>query len=248
VFHTNNRTVSGLDPNNGQKFDIRVDYAMNAKNRMFGRFSFGRLHFGNADLYGASNEYDPFYYVNITNTRNVLVADDITLSPTSVLQLRYSFTRHYEDQTGDPRQNGFDITTLGFPQALADQVIYKQIPVAYLATTTSVGGTGNDDAFLFASENSDATATLNKVLGKHEISVGFEYQKKFMNVGQPNSPAGAYSFDNTPTSSQAFNNDSSDFAALLLGIGVMPWLRGRELYQGYLRGPGESLLLGVPSG
>jgi hypothetical protein len=226
TFHTNNRTVSGLDPNNGQKFDVRIDYAMNEKNRIFGRFSFGRLDFGNADLYGSSNPYDPFYYVNVTNTRNVLVADDYTLSPTAVLQLRYSFTRHYEDQTGDPRQNGFDITTFGFPQALADQVIYKQFPVAYLSTTSSVGGTGNDDAFLFASENSDATATLNKVLGKHEISAGFEYQKKFMNVGQPNSPAGAYSFDNTPTSSTAFANDSSDFAALMLGMGSCPGCEG----------------------
>ena len=63
--------------------------------------------------------WDPNYAQNVTNGRNILVADDLTLSPTTVLQLRYSFTRHYENQGGDPAQNGFDITTLGFPSSLA---------------------------------------------------------------------------------------------------------------------------------
>jgi hypothetical protein len=223
-FHTNNFTSSGLDPQNAQKFDARVDYQMNEKSKLFGRFSYGRLDFGNADLYG--NEYDPFYYVNITNTRNALIGWDYTLNPKTILQLRYSFTRHFENQTGDPRQAGFEITSLGFPQALADEVLYKQIPTFYLSTTASVGGTGNYDTFIFASENSDASATLTKVVGKHELSAGFEYQKKFMNIGQPPAPAGAYNFDNTPTSSTTFANDSSDFAALLIGMGSCPGCEG----------------------
>ena len=221
-YHISNYTGSGLDPLHAQKFDIRMDYAMNAKNRLFGRFSFGKLDFGNANLYGSSNEYDPLYYVNVTNSRNVLVADDYTLSPTSVLQLRYSFTRHFENQTGDPRQAGFDITTVGFPQSLEDQVLYHQIPSMSFSQTAPIGGTGNYDTFIFASENSDATATLTKVLGKHEISAGFEYQKKFMNIGQPPAPAGAYGFDNTATSSTTFAGDGSDFASFLLGMGSTP--------------------------
>jgi len=39
--------------------------------------------------------------------------------------MRYSFTRHFENQGGDPRQNGFDITTLGFPSSLAQEQVYK---------------------------------------------------------------------------------------------------------------------------
>jgi hypothetical protein len=225
-YHISNFTGSGLDPNNAQKFDVRVDYTLNQKNRIFGRFSYGRLVFGNADLYGSSNEYDPLYYVNTTNSRNALVGDDMTLSPTSVLQLRYSFTRHFENQTGDPRQGNFNITSVGFPQALEDQVLYHQIPSMSFGTTAPIGGTGNYDTFIFASENSDATATFTKVFGKHEISAGFEYQKKFMNIGQPPAPAGAYSFDNTATSSTTFAGDGSDFASFLLGMGSCPGCEG----------------------
>jgi hypothetical protein len=34
--------------------------------------------------------WDPNYALNVTNARNAIVADDLTLSPTTVLQLRYS--------------------------------------------------------------------------------------------------------------------------------------------------------------
>ena len=228
AYHINNYFASGLDPTDAHKFDIRGDYDLSEKQRIFSRFSFERLFFSNAKLYGAANPYDPLYYQNITNGRNILLADDYTLSPTSVLQLRYSFTRHYEDQTGDPRLNGFDITTLGFPQSLAEQVQYRTAPVITFGNnTTTIGGTGNYDTFIFASENSDASATYTKVLGKHEIGTGFEYQKKFMNIGQPPFPSGAYGFDNSATSSTTFAGDGSDFASFLLGMGQAP---GYESY------------------
>ena len=111
---------------------------------------------------------------------------------------------------------------MGFPQSLADQVLYHQIPTFLFTTTAPIGGTGNEDTFLFASENSDATATFTKVFGKHEVSVGFEYQKKFMNIGQPVAPAGSYTFDNSATSSTTVAGDGSEFASFLLGMGTAP--------------------------
>jgi hypothetical protein len=220
-YHISNYFASGLDPNQAQKFDIRGDYYLSEKQHVFSRFSFDRLFFSDANLYGAGH-LDPFYWQNITNGRNILIADDYTLSPTSMLQLRYSFTRHYENQTGDPSQNGFDISKLGFPQSLAQQVIYHQVPTIIMSNTAAIGGTTNYNTFIFASENSDASASYTKVIGKHELSTGFEYMKKFMNVGQPPAPAGSYNFDDTGTSSTTFAGDGSDFASFLLGIGSAP--------------------------
>ncbi|MGA9718103.1 MAG: carboxypeptidase-like regulatory domain-containing protein [Acidobacteriaceae bacterium] len=221
-FHVNNYSGSGLDPLHSQKFDVRMDYALNQKNRIFGRFSFGRLNFGNADLYGSSNMFDPLYYVNVTNTRNVLLGDDIPLSSTSMVQLRYSFTRHFENQTGDPRQNGYNITTAGFPASLDKEVLYRQIPVITFDGSPVIGGTGNEDVFIFASENSDLNGSYTKVFSKHQITVGAEWEKLFMNIGQPVSPAGSYNFDNTATSSTTFAGDGSEFAGFLLGVGSIP--------------------------
>ncbi|MGI4979427.1 MAG: carboxypeptidase regulatory-like domain-containing protein [Janthinobacterium lividum] len=225
-FHTNNLSTSGLAPLHAQKADLRLDYAPNSSNRVFARYSYGQTQQGNSNQYGSSNMFNPLLYINLTRTNSVLVGDDISLSPKTILQLRYSFTRHAENQTGDTRQSNYDITTAGFPQSLASQVLFKQIPVITFSDTAPVGGTGNYDNFLFVSENSDVNGSLTHLFGKHELSVGAEYQKKFMNLGQPAFPAGAYSFDKTATSSTTFAGDGSDWASFLLGMGSAPGNEG----------------------
>ena len=40
--------------------------------------------------------------------------------------------------------------------------------------------------------NHDFNATLTKVVGKHELSMGGEYMKRLLNVGQPPAPSGWY--------------------------------------------------------
>lgn len=221
-YHVNNYFASGLDPNDAQKFDIRMDYYHSEKQRIFGRFSFGRLKFGSADLYGANNIYDPNYYQNITNGRNVLIADDLTLTPTTILELRYSFTRHYENQTGDPRQVGFDMTSLGFPASLAAQQVYNDIPNITFSNFTTNLGSEPWTTFKFASMTHDVIVALSTTKGKHDLNFGFEFQKQLMNVGQPIAPSGFYQFDNTATSSTTYAGDGSDFASFLLGMGEPP--------------------------
>jgi hypothetical protein len=219
---TPNFYAPGLDPTTAQRFDVRVDWAQSEKQRIFSRFSFDRLFNSTYNAFG--NMWDINYAQNVTNGRNILVGDDLTINPTTVLQLRYSFTRHYENQGGDPSQVGFDITSLGFPAALAAQEVYKLLPfVTFSDAGGGVGGTGDYNTFQYASENSDANASITKILGKHEISTGFEYLKRFLNVGQPPAPSGSYPFDITATDQSVANGGGgSDFASLLIGMGPAP--------------------------
>jgi hypothetical protein len=226
TYHTRNLFASGMDPNNAQKFDIRGDYYPSEKQRMFSRFSFARLKFGNADLDGAANIYDPNFYQNITNARNIIIGDDYTLNQNSMLQFRYSFARHYENQTGDPRQIGFDMTTLGFPSSLVSEQVYKDIPFISFSDATTNLGSNPWTTFQFVSENSDALVTYTATLGRHQISAGLEFQKQFMNEGQPVAPSGQYAFDTTPTSSTTWAGDGDTFAAFLLGMGSAPGQEG----------------------
>jgi len=220
----NNLYLPGTDPTHAQKFDVRMDYFKSEKQRIFGRFSFSRTT--NATFNAFGNMWDPDYAQNVTNARNVIVADDLTLSSTTVLQLRYSFTRHYENQGGDPAQNGFDITSLGFPSSLAAQQVYKNLPLMnFNDVGGAIGGTCCYNTFQYASENSDVIASLTKVKGKHEISTGFEYMERFMNVGQPPFPSGNYYFDMSATdqtTGAASPVGGNDFASFLLGMGTAP--------------------------
>ncbi|MGH9617473.1 MAG: carboxypeptidase regulatory-like domain-containing protein, partial [Acidobacteriaceae bacterium] len=219
----NNLYVPGVDPSTAQKFDVRLDLDKSEKQHIFGRFSFDRLSSSLVNAF--NNAWDPFYAQNITNARNILLADDYTFNSNTVLQLRYSFTRHYEDQGGDPQQSNYDnLTTLGFPASLAAQENYETLPyIIFNDVGGGVGGTANYNTFIYASENNDISASVTRMQGKHQISAGFEYMRRFLNVGQPPAPSGAYYFDNSATDqSVATGLGGSDFASFLIGMGTPP--------------------------
>jgi hypothetical protein len=221
--------MPGLDPFKGHRFDARLDWNQSERQRIFGRFSYDKLIFSTANVFPSG--WDPDYAQNVTNGRNILLADDLTLSSSTVLNLRYSFTRHYERQGGPPSYLSTDITTLGFPSSLASQVVFKQLPyILFDDVGGGVGGTADYNNFVYASENSDVNATITRLRGKHQISVGFEWMKRYLNVGQPPAPAGAYGFDVSATDqSIASAIGGSDFASALIGMGSQP---GTETNQG----------------
>ena len=214
-----NFALPGLDPFKGHRFDVRMDWNKSDKQRIFGRFSYDKLIFSTANVFPSGWDLD--YAQNTTNGRNVLLADDITLNSSTVLNLRYSFTRHYENQ-GNPAYLNTDITSLGFPASLAAQEVFKQLPfIVFNDVGGGVGGTADYNNFVFASMNSDASATITKIRGKHEISFGFEWMKRYLNVGQPPAPAGSYLFDVSATDQTVDSVvGGSDFASTLIGMGT----------------------------
>ncbi|MFI5118404.1 MAG: TonB-dependent receptor domain-containing protein [Terriglobales bacterium] len=222
--HLGNFYAPGLDPITAHRFDIRLDYYKSEKQRLFSRFSYARTTVAGVNAF--NNQWDEDYAQNVTNARNFIIGDDYTINSTTVLQLRYSFTRHYEAQGGDPRQIGTDLTQLGFDPSLAAAEAFKILPNVFFTDlvanglTDGLGGTANYNTFVFASMNHDFSATLTKVVGKHELSLGAEYMKRLMNVGAPPSPSGSYEFDITSTSQTTANAvGGSDFASFLLGMG-----------------------------
>jgi hypothetical protein len=118
------------------------------------------------------------------------------------------------------------LAELGFVTPTAADEVYKTLPyVTFNDVGGGVGGTANYNTFIYASENSDANVTLTKDFGKHEISTGFEYMKRFLNVGQPPAPSGNYQFDISATdqaSGAANPVGGSDFASFLVGMGTAP--------------------------
>jgi hypothetical protein len=226
----NNFYAPGVDPSTAHKFDIRTDYYLSEKQHLFSRFSFERLYLAGVNAF--NNAWDSNYAQDITNGRNILLADDYTVNPSTVLQLRYSFVRQYVNQGGDPRQSQEDdLASLGFVTPTAADEVYKTLPYVTLNDTgTMVGGTGQENTVIAALENSDASATLTKIRGKHQISVGAEYMRRFLNIGQPPAPSGAYNFDTSATTDNTSNPGSfpdgspygNDIASFEIGMGTAP--------------------------
>jgi hypothetical protein len=227
TYHQNNLFLSGLNPITAQKFDIRVDGYKGEKQHIFGRFSFARTLIGQAAFYGSGNAFGPASN-DIMNARNFILADDVTLTPKTLLQLRYSFIRHYENQIENPLMYGFDMTTLGFPAALQSQSVFHDIPnVKFGSTTTTNLGTSAYGTFHYVAENPfDIIAALSTTKGQHSLTFGVEVEKQFMNEGQPVAPSGVYNFNNYATSSKATAGDGYDFAGFLMGVGSNPEAQG----------------------
>src|SRR5579871_1642205 len=118
--------MPGLDPFHAHRFDARLDWNKSDRQRIFGRFSYDKLIFSTANVFPSG--WDPDYAQNVTNGRNILLADDLTLTPSTVLNVRYSFTRHFENQGGPPSYLNNNITDQGFPASLASEVVFKQLP------------------------------------------------------------------------------------------------------------------------
>jgi hypothetical protein len=217
IYHNNNYFDASTTPNDADKFDARLDYYKSQRQQIFGRYSFAQMLYGTADHY--HNGADPSYYADRTRGQNVLLGDNITINPSTLLQVRYSFTRHAEAQSAPPIPKGYDLVSLGFPSFMAAAESTPAIPNIGIGGLNGVGSATWSTGFKFISMNHDVTVSLDALRGRHDLKFGFEYRKDLENMGQPIAPAGAYYFDNTATSSTTFANDGYGYASFLLGVG-----------------------------
>ena len=217
AYHSNNYFNASTFPNDSHKADGRLDAYIGSRHQVFGRYSFGRMVTGVPDFYG--NGADPAWYTSITHGQNVLAADNFTINPTTLLQVRASFTRHAELQPVSPLVTDYNMVKLGFPESLARQAVLATIPKMNIGGMAGVGSRVSSTGFKFISHNYDAIVSLDKIIGRHRMKIGFEYQKHFINMGQPVAPSGQYNFDTTATSSKTRAGNGYAYAAFLVGMG-----------------------------
>ena len=96
-YHSNNFFAAGSQPETDQRFDVRLDDNITQAQHLFGRISIHRENgtspnFFHNDFYAATTSFD--------HDGNLLIGYDWMVSSSTVLQLRGSATRHYEDSGG----------------------------------------------------------------------------------------------------------------------------------------------------
>ena len=131
-----------------------------------------------------------------------------TLSPTMVLNTRYSYNRFIRGSDGNALATGYDITQLGFSPQYAGQVPkdLARFPRVNLTGYISNGFTGENRPV----NNHTVSATLSKVSGKHSIRTGFEFRvyREADNFFS-NAQTGQFTFDSTWTRGPLDNSANS---------------------------------------
>ncbi|HZS51704.1 MAG TPA: TonB-dependent receptor [Bryobacterales bacterium] len=215
----NNYIMVGKSPTNDDRFDVRLDHNISDRWRIFGRFShqFNKVtpvnFFNNvATPSGNGPESFSFYSASLDQT--------YTLNPTTILNLRYGFGRFFDVRR--PFSAGFDMTTLGFPQAVRDQAATELLafPRFDINGISSIGASGFTNVRIVPNSHI-LHGDLTRVLSRHTLKLGVEYRKLLENFLQDAAPDGTYSFNQqwtqrdpvTPSSTAGFG-----FASFLLGI------------------------------
>ncbi len=215
------------------QYNGRIDYTLGQKQRIFGRYTYSHI---------LSLPDSPFNQIctdrctETTTAHQVSLADTITLSPKSILDLHVGYTRYVYLRT--PLSQGIDLSPFG-PNwaALAPQMTYTHIPQVCVSESPGdnhwgggwcAQGTGSgigafDDTYSF-------DPSFSEIFGKHTLKIGMEYRILRNNYYQSNNPAGLFQFDAGMTAANPNNPNNGNigigaamggngFASFLLGYG-----------------------------
>ncbi len=210
-----------LNPNIGAfKFKnvmSRVDHTISSRQRIFGRWSwndFKQLRNTNG-IPGVAGDYR-----NGGKRNNGAVIDYIAnLTPTTILNFRASISYWVEDLT--PFGNvGFDITQLGFPKSLADQLPKRDLfPQISIANVRSLGhGSGN--VTFEPTTVLSLHPNLVHVRGKHTLKTGLDSRVTRYTQLRPGAAAGTYDFNRGFTRRDYLVQDATS------GVGAASFLLG----------------------
>ena len=223
----NNWHGAGVNINNGNQYDIKIDHRFGNSNLLSARYSQGWSNGHGATCF--DNPLDPCNGgPNIGSQHAFVLNDTWTVSPTTVVNLGYGFTRSYSDGKGPAGDfpNFNPVSDLGLPSYIADSG-FPVAPTVYVYGGYQGAGGGIGLGYQawsiikYGQETHDLLGSLDKIAGRHEIKVGGEYRMHRITFGQPGAPAGIMLFDTDTTDQNPANQSGGGdaMASFLTGIG-----------------------------
>jgi len=159
-------------------------------------------------------------YVHFRNNTGASIEWLDTISPTLVLDSRLGFVYHPFSQTyyGD----SYDITNLGFTSSLASALPRESFPgTSYSGGNNSYTGLTNGYGNYSEATAIGWTEVLTKLVGKHSIKGGVEFDGLRYDLRTPDSNMGSFSFSRSFTQKTYQKSDSTSgdpMASFMLGV------------------------------
>lgn len=217
----NNFRRVGTDRTAQDQFDGRLDRYLGARHRVFSRYSYLRDHSQPATpLPDGSGTFTATFLGNtLTRADSVVLEHSVSLTPATVNQLRFGFTRR-----------GFTRTSLATGRKATEVSRIPNIPLtsfsdvlpAYdIVGLQQLGPPGNANAE-FTTSVTQFVDTFSTVRRRHSIKAGADIRLQRLDVLQPPSPTGSFQFTNIftaglSTSGAPVPGTGNSFASFLLG-------------------------------
>lgn len=215
LTNVNNYSTVGGGGTNEHQVVSKLDHNLNSRWKIFGTYS---------RIWADQFNRDPLgYRVNLTRqatyTRTHATASATAVfSPGLIGEFRTGFARY--DSPSIPYALGFDITTLGFPQAFADATQIKSFPAFNIDGLVSVGSTASAGLTLVDLNSWGQRASMTWVKGVHSMKFGVDYRVQQLNQFQQNSLLPAFQFTNQMSAVnplQLNSNSGVPLASFLMG-------------------------------
>jgi hypothetical protein len=148
--------------------------------------------------------------VDTTQLNNIM-----TLSPTTVLTVRYGFNRF--PNYGYQVSQGYNLAQLGFDPGYIAQIPSPTFPNITMTSQYSLGTNNN---FYYVHHSKNFSSQIAKYHGRHNLKAGFDYRRIHDDGNDFANSAGAFTFNgvftrSTPTS--AVSGTGADLADMLIG-------------------------------
>lgn len=207
----NNYIRTGVEPDDQDQFEVRLDRNFAAAHRLSGRFSYVRDDDTPVTPLPDGSGAITSGVISETATRGYQgVAEHAwTLSPALLNQARFGYTRRESNGTG-PTDNGLVVP--GVPP----NSFSSALPTFTVSGYQQIGPPAGANS-KFTTSVTEYMDSLSYVSGKHSLKFGTDIRRQALDVLQPPNPAGTYSFNTTGTNKPGVAGSGNPVASLLLG-------------------------------
>ena len=189
--NVNNYSTRAASRVNEHQIISKIDHNLNARWKIFGTYSRDWLDQGNDDPFG----FEPQLTRAVKNIRNhATISATAVFNPGLIGEFRTGFARLYFSSF--PNALGFDITTLGFPRAFANDVQIQSYPAFSIAGLAGIGSSASAGQSFGGMNSWGQRGSLTWVKGAHTLKFGGDYRIQQMNQFLANSLLPIFNFTN----------------------------------------------------
>src|SRR6267143_1084855 len=199
----NNFTRIGNEPDNQDQFDVRLDHRFSLNDQIFGRYSYAKditspvtpLPDGSGNI--TSGITGP------TDTRAVSIAGNYVhvFNPRLLNELRIGYTRRKIERQATELDSSAS-QSLNLPGIPTNGAFENTLPTFTIAGLQQLGSSANT-ASDFRTDATQIFDAISSQHGLHSIKFGLDWRWERLDVIQPPSPTGNFTFSTLFTNSQA---------------------------------------------
>jgi hypothetical protein len=214
----NNFRRTGDEPDSQDQFDVRLDHRFSTRDQIFGRYSYAKdftqpvtpLPDGSGAVAGgaALGPQDTLAQAIATNYVRVF-------SPTLINEVHAGYTRRHVGRK-DLLLSSPASDAIGVPGIPTNGAFNNELPTFLIAGFQQLGPSANTDS-LFRTDVTELADTVSYLHARHSVKFGIDNRISRLDVIQPPSPTGSFTFSTLFTSAPGATGTGSSLASFLLG-------------------------------